>query len=119
MAATLLALAPQMAQASSGNENMSGLDEKGTVGSVPPKVQVQEEDDLDQQIATEEARQKQLDEQAKEQEEKRRRLEALKAENDKKEKTLGEKVGKETDRVFDQAAKQAERFAKHLRKKKF
>lgn len=116
VAASLLTLAPQMAQASNQDQNMPGL-----TGSVPAKAPATEEDDLDKQIAAEEARKKQLDEKAKAQEEKRKKLEALKAENDKKQQdlTVGQKVGRETDRVLDQAAKQTQRLAGHLKKKKF
>lgn len=123
MAASLLALAPQMAQGSANNNEMPGLESesKGTPGSVPPKIQAQEEDDLDKELAREKERAQKLAEEEKAQEAKRKELEALKAENAKKEQelTVGQKVGRETDRVFDQVGTQFQRFGKHLKKGKF
>ena len=108
--ASLLALAiPQIAHASGNDQNMPGL--TSTAAKAPAQ-----EDDLDAQIAAEEARQKQLAD-----DEKCRKLEALKAANDKKQQklTVGQKVGRETDRVLGQAANQTDRLAGHLRRKKF
>ncbi|MEB3703167.1 hypothetical protein Bealeia1_00401 [Candidatus Bealeia paramacronuclearis] len=71
---------------------------------------------LEEQIQAEELRAQKLKE-----EEMRQRLAALKQQNDQKQKdlTIGQKVGKETDRVLDQAANQVLRFGNHLKKKKF
>jgi len=114
IAVSLLTLASHQAQASSGNQDMPGLEQSNTT-SVSQKQTATAEDDIDAQIAAEEARAKQL----QEQEAKRKRLEELKAANDQKEKSLGQKIGHEVDKGLEKTGTQVQRFGKHIKKGKF